>query len=317
MPAGKLEQRLRVTLPGDQCLTLHRLAENPDGLPVLLLHGLADDASVFLLDSHEGLAHFLARQGFDVYLPDFSSLMHWRRQTVGNLVTQKIPAILDTIINLRGSNPCYWFCQGWGGALANRFLATYPGYRTSINGLVHFANLRIMASPGMSKPVWLDGLQGSTAELLSRIRGFIPVRQLRRHARYEGIALDSFGWLQEKSASHDWLGYGSILSRGLDHPPALYFVTRNDLGYCNPPTVKAYMQQLASHNGRLVILGRKEGNLQDYHHHNMLDHPDAGRDHFPFMVNWIQDMGRLRHEAIHGDDPHDSDARHTPAPGRQ
>lgn len=316
MPVRKLEQTLMVALPGQQQLALRRLADNPDGPPVLLLHGQQEDGTVFLGQQADGLAHFLAQQGFDVYIPFF----HWGLRRVADLVNADMPALLDAIRGIRGILPTYWFTHRWGGMLANSFLASFPGHRAAINGLVHFGVQRMTTTRSLTSRIWLDGLRGWFLALVARLRGFIPGRLLQRNMRSEfrGIPLDGFGWLQGQGWQYmgETTDYGKALSRGLDYPPALYFIARHDLGYCNPRNVKVFMQAVAARNGRLIVLGKKEGNLHNYSHIQMIAHPDAARDHFSFMLNWLQDMSRLRYEAIHGDDPRDSDAQRSPARGR-
>jgi hypothetical protein len=38
-----------------------------------------------------------------------------------------------------------------------------------------------------------------------------------------------------------------------------------------------------------MVLGRAEGNLQDYTHTGMLLHPDAEQDHFPQLLAWLRE----------------------------
>lgn len=328
MPVRKLEQTLMVSLPGRAPLHMRRLTDNPDGPPVLALHGLLDDGTLFYPQEGQGLAHYLAQHGFDVYVPDFHgpddgywmSRTHWLSCRVSDVVTLIMPAILETIQSLRGLMPVYWFVHGWSGTMANHFLVHYPGYRSTINGLIYFGVHRASDDGALSRRVWADGLLTWSDSLLDRLRGLISGRLRRAGLRREflGIPLDSFSWLQGQSwqdidASFD---YGHALSKGLDYPPALYFASRKDLGYCTPQQVRAFMNEVSARNGRLVILGRREGNLHDYSHREMLTHHDAVRDHFPFMVNWIEEMSRLRYEAIHGDDPHDNGTQRSSARGR-
>lgn len=325
MPAHKLEQLLMVSLLGGDQLHIRRLAENPDGPPVLLLHGLLEDGTLFYPAEGQGLAHYLAQHGYDVYVPDFRGkgrswppVARLATYCVKDAVTQDLPTILEAIQGVRGRLPVYWFAHAWGGVLASSFLARYPGYRASINGLIYFGTHRVASSRILSRSVWRDGLQGWLAGLWARLVGYIPGRWRRRRSNeYRGIQLDSFNWLQGQPwiDPSDHFDYGHALSLGLDYPPALYFASRSDLGYCNPKAVRAFMNEVGSHNGRLVILGRQEGNLHNYSHITMLTHPDAARDHFPFMLNWTLEISRLRHEAESGDDPQASDSNRSAARG--
>jgi len=326
MPVRKLEQSLMVPLPGGDQLHIRRLADNPDGPPVMLLHGLLEDGTLFYSRDGRGLAHYLAQQGFDVFVPDFRGkgrswppVSRWSSYRVNDAVTQDMPAILDAIQGVRGLLPVYWFAHAWGGVLVSSFLARYPGYRTSINGLIYFGTHRVATRHTLSRLVWVDALWGWVGGLFARLRGYLPGRLLRfgSNNEFHGIPLDSFGWLQGQPwvDPGDQFDYGKALSEGLDYPPALYFASRQDLGYCNPREVKAFMAEVGAHNGRLVILGEKEGNLHNYSHIGMLTHPDATRDHFAFMVNWMQEMSRLRYEAMHGDDSRDSGTHRSSARG--
>lgn len=326
MPVSRIEQSLMVSLPAGDQLHIRRLADNPDGPPVLLLHGLLEDGSLFYPAPDQGLAHYLARHGFDVYVPDFRGkgrswppVARLSTYRVNHAVTQDLPAILESIQGVRGRLPVYWFAHAWGGVLASSFLARYPGYRASINGLIYFGTHRVAARAILHRPVWFDGLTGWLRAALARLWWFIPGRLRRRGGsnEFRGIQLDSFNWLQGQPwiDPSDHFDYGKALSQGLNYPPALYFASRRDLGYCNPKAVKAFMTEVGSHNGRLVILGRKEGNQHNYSHIGMLTHPDATRDHFPFMLNWMQEISRLRHEAEFGDDPQASDSNRSAARG--
>ena len=104
MPVRKLEQSLMVSLPGGDQLHIRRLTDNPDGPPVMLLHGLLEGGTLFYARDGHGLAHFLAQHGFDVFVPDFRGkgrswppVSRWSSYRVNEAVTQDMPAILDAI----------------------------------------------------------------------------------------------------------------------------------------------------------------------------------------------------------------------------
>ena len=49
------------------------------------------------------------------------------------------------------------------------------------------------------------------------------------------------------------------------------------------------MHELGHHDGRMLVLGRDEGNLRDYSHTGMLTHPEAEQDHFPQLLDWMRE----------------------------
>ncbi|MEZ5505564.1 MAG: hypothetical protein R3F38_06110 [Gammaproteobacteria bacterium] len=103
----------------------------------------------------------------------------------------------DAIQGIRGLLPVYWFAHAWGGVLASSFLARYPGYRTSINGLIYFGTHRVATRHTPSRLVWVDALWGWAGGLFAWLRGYLPGRLPRlgsvRIPRYSSGQLR---WLQ-------------------------------------------------------------------------------------------------------------------------
>lgn len=48
---------------------------------------------------------------------------------------------------------------------------------------------------------------------------------------------------------------------------------------------------------RFTVLSRKNGNLNDYDHINMLTHPCAVKDQFPLVLEWLRQHATEQHEA--------------------
>ncbi|WP_290578990.1 alpha/beta fold hydrolase [Ketobacter sp.] len=327
MSVRKVETSLMVPLPGGHQLHLRRLADNPDGAAVLLLHGLLEDGTIFYSRQGRGLAHFLAEQGFDTYIPDLRGkgrswppVSRWAAYRVEDAVNQDIPAILDTIHSHKGAYPAFWITHAWGGVLASSYLARYPGYRASLNGLINFGSHRVAVHRSVSRYMLVEGLWGWCAQLAARFKGYVPGRSLKIGAENEflGIQRDSLNWFR----GQDWVDpvdqfdYGAAISQGLSFPPALYFAPSADLARCSAADVKGFMREIGHHNGRLVVLGRNLGNRHNYSQISMLTHPDAVQDHFPFMVNWMLEMNKLREEAQSGDGPEQKNQGHSTASGK-
>ena len=314
MALRNIESSLMVPLPEGHQLHLRRLTDNPDAPAVLLLHGLLEDGTIFYSRQGRGLAHYLAEQGYDTFIPDLRGkgrswppVSRWMTYRVGDAVNQDIPAILDTIQSIKGSAPQFWITHAWGGVLASSVLARYPSYRSGLNGLINFGSHRVAAQRSVSRLIWLDGLWGWLAALVARSKGYFPGRGLKLGAQNEflGIQQDSLDWFQGRAwvDPQDQFNYGEALSQGLKFPPTLYFAPSADLVRCSTADVKGFMREIGHHNGRLVVLGQNLGNRHNYSQISMLTHPDAVHDHFPFMVNWMLEMNRLREEAKSGDDP--------------
>lgn len=322
-----IEQSLMVDLAGGQQLHVKRLTNDPDAPAVLLLHGLLEDGTIFYSGKGRGLAPYLAHNGFDAFVPDLRGkgrswppVRGWASYRVGDAINQDIPAVLSRIQELKGELPRFWVNHAWGGVLASSFLARYPGYRGSLNGLVNFGVHRVAVQRSLSRLIWLQGLWHWLSRLTARLRGYVPGRRLKLGVQDEfaGIQQDCINWMRGRDwvDPQDRFDYGAALSQGLRYPPALYFAPSSDLARCSAADVKAFMREIGHHNGRLVVLGQALGNRHDYSQISMLTHPDAVHDHFPFMVNWLREMNRLRDEAQDGDNPRPRNQGHSAERGQ-
>ncbi|MDX1692709.1 MAG: alpha/beta fold hydrolase [Ketobacteraceae bacterium] len=304
---------------GLQQLHMRRFYRHPDDPSVFLLHGLLEDGTIYYSRTGQGLAYFLAEQGFQVFVPDlrgkgrsWPSVAQLLNCRVVDLVTEDIPTLLDKVESLTSRPPAFLVGHGFGGVLISSFLARYPEYRHAINGVVHFGSRRVAAGDDLYRRIMIDWLWSGAAGFIARIRGVIPGRLLKIGAKDEHWQLheDSLQWLQGSpwQDPDDAFDYGKALSQGLEYPPSLYFASRKDLGYGNPADVRNFMREVGHHNGRLVVLGKAEGNRHNYSHIGMLIHPDARDDHFPFMLEWLVEMLSLKVEAQCDSEPESSAA---------
>lgn len=300
-------------VPGHQ-LHLRHLYKDKSAPAVLMLHGLLEDGTIFYSRAGQGLAYYLVEQGYQVFIPDLrgkgrswpsvSQLLQYR---VVDIITEDLPAIFTHIQDTIAKSPSFLVGHGFGGVLLTSFLARYPEYRHSITGVVHFGARRVATHTNIYRKIFIDWIWSNLAGLLARIRGVVPGRFLHIGSEDEhpNLREDSLAWLN----GSDWLdpqddfNYGKALSTGLEYPPSLYFASQSDLGYGSPRDVRDFMREVGSHNGRLVILGKKEGNLHNYSHIGMLIHPDCADDHFPFMLEWLAEMLDLKAEAQSSDEP--------------
>ena len=302
---------------GLQQLHMRHIYRDPDAPSIFLLHGLVEDGTIYYSRTGQGLAYFLAENGFQVFVPDlrgkgrsWPSVSQLLRCRVVDLVTEDIPLLLEAVEETTGRVPAFLVGHGFGGVLISSFLARYPEYRHLITGVVHFGSRRVASGADLYRRILIDWLWSGLAGPLARVRGVVPGRLLRIGARDEHPQLhqDSLYWLKGSpwQDPEDDFDYGRALSQGLEYPPSLYFASRMDLGYGNPADVRNFMREVGHHNGRLVVLGKSDGNRHNYSHIGMLIHPEARDDHFPFMLEWLVEMLDLKMEAQSESEPESS-----------
>lgn len=303
-----------VPLNENQQLHMRHIYVDADAPSIFLLHGLLEDGTIYYSRTGQGLAYFLAENGFQVFVPDlrgkgrsWPSVTQLLRCRVVDLVTEDIPTLLDFIEAKTGRIPAFLVGHDFGGVLISSFLARYPEYRHAVTGVVHFGSRRVAGGDDLYRRILIDWWWSGVAGLAAKLKGVVPARLLLMGAKDEHPHLreDSLQWLKGSPwlDPDDDFDYGKALSEGLEYPPSLYFASKTDMGFGNPADVRNFMKEVGHHNGRLVVLGKKEGNRHNYSHIGMLIHPDAAGDHFPFMLEWLVEMLSLRIDPQSDDEP--------------
>ncbi len=301
-----------ITLPEAQQLHVRRFGD-PDGQPVLLLHGLLEDGSVYYSRTGQGLAHFLAQAGFDVFVPDlrgkgrsWPAIEQVDQYRLLDLLSVDLPAILETI---ERHNPQLqiWMGHAFGGVFLSALLARYPEFLKTVMARVYFGSCRVfeVVQPGPER--WLDQMWRHMLQWWIQLKRFLPDPLTRYDPVYEHEAvmqasLELFG-SQQWIDPDDGFDYSQALFALQGLPPTLYFASGQADGYGCKRDVARFVRENGHHDARMVVLGKSGGNLHNYSHISMLTHPDAWRDHFPFMLRWLHQISEpMSHLSSHPSD---------------
>lgn len=298
MPLSIQEQSIAVPLPGGNILNLQRFTAAVPGVPVLMLHGAIENGRIFYSGSGKGLAPYLARNGFDVYVADLrgrgkSTPSIDRNSAFGQTeaITEDIPAFVEAIKKIRGPVPQQWVAHSWGGVLFSSVLARFPGYNGLISSLVYFGSKRTIRVWNIHRLIKVELAWKLVCPLACRIAGYLPARQLRigsdsetsRSYRQSAEWVKNDAWID----SADGFDYGATIKK-LSLPPIWYIAAANDHALGHPDDVKAFMESAGRQESLFTVLSRSNGNRHDYDHINMLTHSDAVLDHFPQVLKWLQ-----------------------------
>ncbi len=271
----------------------------PPGGPILMVHGAAEDGRVFWSKDGRGLGPFLARAGFDVFVPDLRG--HGRSWPgveshsgfgLHELVTEDLPALVDAVARRSGDAAQTWIGHGSGGLLLAA--ALLRGDRSlPVTRLVHFGVRRSLTTGGWRRRLLHDLVWHRVGRLAVALKGYLPARALRLGTQDESARCfyDLLNWsLREHWLdSGDGFDYSEALRKGRRFPRSLYFAAASESAWSAPEDVRAFMQELGPHDARFVSIGEDNGNLADYDHLSMLLDPRAEQDHFPQLLAWLEE----------------------------
>jgi predicted alpha/beta hydrolase len=291
-------QSIAVPLAGRDILNLQRFTGPDSGPPVLMLHGAIENGRIFYSGSGRGLAPYLARNGFDVYVADLrgrgrSTPPIGRGSGFGQTeaITEDIPACVEAIKTIRGSVPQHWVAHSWGGVLFSSVLSRFPEYTSLVRSLVYFGSKRTIRVWNMQRFLKVELVWSLLCPLACLVFGYLPARRLRIGSDSETVTsyYQSAAWVKNDAwvASATGFDYGTAIQK-IRLPPVWYIAAENDHALGHPRDVRDFMDSSGSQHCRYTVLSRSNGNRHDYDHITMLTHPDAVRDHFPAVLEWLQ-----------------------------
>jgi predicted alpha/beta hydrolase len=298
MPKILNVESMPVALSSAEHLHITRFYHDQDKLaaPVFMLASAAQDGSTFFTDEGRGLACYLARQGYDVYVADLRGKgKSWPQISAASrfgshhAITEEIPKLLEKIVAKRGDVPQIWIGHGWGSVLLCSFYARFGEQYCPVEKMVHFAARRKLRQNNWRKKLLFNVVWQKPLRWLTALRGFLPGRLLRLGSNESAANIrDYLHWGESicwKGGEDDFDYAAALQQQAL--PRSFYFAAEGDRIYGDPGDVREFVRELGPHDGRLMVLSRKGGNLQDYGHLAIVQHKDCEKDHFPIMLQWL------------------------------
>ncbi|WP_301596364.1 alpha/beta fold hydrolase [Pseudomonas nitroreducens] len=266
-------------------------AEGRRGVPVILLHGSFSNRRFWYSPKGIGLGAYLARAGFDVWIPEMRghglSLRNqdYDRNRVADYARFDLPALARFVVEQSGQAP-HWIGHSLGGIT----LAAALG-----GGYLEEAEVASVALCGsqISRTYWplkLPPVAWGGRFLLKRMGGLSGSR-LKRGPEDEplGLALETLRWYSlfgrfgEKG--NDWWG-------GLQnvHVPVLAVASDGDIQ--DPAwACRMLLEQFGSEVREYLHLGRRQGFSEDFGHVEMLISKGAQREVWPRLQHWLEHGG--------------------------
>jgi predicted alpha/beta hydrolase len=296
----RLNQQSIIVPVGDQQLHITRLYldDHQLGAPLLMLHDAMHDSSLFYPGENRGLADFMARQGFDVFVLDLRGKgQSWPAMNAHSAfgfhtsITIDLPALLSKVAELRPGEPQIWLGAGWGGVLLAAFYARFGDRFAKPRQCVFVGSARCLPLNNWRQRWVFNGLWQRLARLVSQWRGFLPANRFMwgDSAESSQSLRDLLAWQRSEQwlDSHDGFDYAkALLVRQL--PPSLYLAAADECVHGTVAGVRAFMHQLGKHDGRLLLLSKAGGCDRNYQRRSMLLAPSAVNNHFSMLSDWLR-----------------------------
>jgi predicted alpha/beta hydrolase len=291
---------IEIQVTDTDILFMRRFCKNPEGKPVLMVHGAIEDSHIFYSESGKGLAPYLARQGFDVYVADFRghggsnpAISKESRYGQYEMICEDFPAMLRTVWRERGHVPFSVVSHSWGGVIVSSSLSRFPEMRKMVSSLVYFGSKRSIRARNLKKFWKINLLWNIFGSILCRIYGYLPARQFSFGADNEtkGYFRETVQWIRPGNwvDPRDGFDYASA-AKETAFPPALFIAGAGDKCLGFPDDVKAFIGEHGrSQPFQFLLLSKQNGNLLDYGHIDMLTGEQAEHDHFPIVAKWLLD----------------------------
>lgn len=272
---------------------------NPDRQTVLLIHGAIENSKIFYSDNGKGLAPYLAENGYDVFVVDlrgkgksFPSANSGKvKGGQFEIIMSDLPEVINKINELKGSGSnIHLMAHSWGGVLISSWFARFGMKNPNIKSITFFACKRKIYVQNPRRWLMVDFAWTFVGGMAARIKGYLPARKLKIGADDEpaNFFFECNKWVYSNNwiDSRDKFDYKNAF-KSLQFPPVLSLTGSADHSLGNKICVKKMLDEIGPVNLTNLVLSKSNGNKNNYGHVDILTHRDAPIDHFPIVLNWL------------------------------
>ncbi len=280
--------RITLTFHQEEIVIHHFGSENNHYPPVLLIHGSIENGKIFFSKSGKGLAPFLMKEGFRVYVADLRGRGASRpkvsrnsKASLSNTVSEELPAIIEKVKSHAGSDALHVGAHSWGGVLLLSAYALFED-KLGIKSMIFMGTKRRISILSFEKLFKIDFGWTFLGRILSVIYGYLPAKSWGMGSDNEPkkLYMQTDHWVRSKNWIDPETGFNYKQKlQSLELPPIHFYTGKNDRLLGNPVDVRLLAEECGLTHS-VTILGKSYGNKVDYDHISILTHPEAIHDHF-------------------------------------
>ena len=278
-------------------LHIKRFYSDKNCPPVLMIHGSIENGKIFYSSSGKGLAPYLAKNGYDVFVVDLRgrglstpSIGTHSKHGYAEILREDFHLYINKIKELKGDVPQHWVAHSWGGVLMLAFLAR-NFKAVKIASMILIATKRTLTVKTLQKVWQMDVMWGLMGRFITRVKGYLPAKEYkfgsdnetRKSHREIGLWIKSKKWIDW----NDQFDYIAAL-RKLKLAPCFYLVGSKDTLLAHPQDAKLFMRETGNQKNEFKIVGKATGHKNDYGHNDIITHEEAPVDVYPLLLSFMK-----------------------------
>lgn len=285
---------------------------------LILQHGLSGNGAAFTL-AGRSIAHHLAEQGFDCFIPDLRGARYSERPKrpwgLDEYIEQDIPAILRTVLDVTGDSAVSWLGHSLGGLLLFFYVIENPdapiARAVTVGSAIDYRAGKSMYRDLRRLLPLADGLMylpyGHLARLTSRLAGRGPILLPERInffrsniepeyaakllREFHHIPVQLFKGLDTAFSEHGFhRADGAVRYLEQVHAyrlPTLFLGGTRD-PHCPPEAIEQTARLLGGHpESKLLHFGIAHGHDDEYGHFDLIIGRRAQREVWPHVTEFL------------------------------
>ena len=277
-------------------LHVRHIWQESQGTPVLMLHGAIENGRIFYTDSGKGLACYLARHGFDVYVADFRGrglstprIQDDQSHGYHEAITIDIPELIRFVAEKTGKK-MHVVCHSWGGVLFASSLVRNSVVKEATLSNLCFGTKRQVTVWNPERILKVSLVWNRLAPLITRRYGFLDAERMRigSDAETHQSIMESVSWVKKSKWLDPIDGFDySLMSKRVKWPRTWHLTGVKDKVLGHAKDVQLFIHESHNRDAKFTLLSKRSGARLNYDHINILTHPEAVDDHFPKIVSWL------------------------------